>query len=285
MRSIFRHSLLFILSACFLSGCSSLDEPEGIPSFIQIDSIYVSADYASEGSASHRIVDAWVYVDNSLLGVYELPALVPFIGEDASLINVGGGIINNGMIENRSQYAFYERSEDIIDLTSGQTTVYNPTVTYKEVDFVMLDNFDFFTFFQVEPGTVSWSTTSTPSEVLEGARSMRIDLNEVNPIFKMSTSAPYELAPNGRAIYLELNYKAESSFTIGVIPVNNGQMGLDEPVITYIATDQWRKEYVSIGGYINALNADSYHIYISSVLSMEEEDARFFFDNIKLIQF
>jgi len=285
MKIEMNHIVLFFMLSILISGCKSLNEPEPIPSFIRIDSLVVQSDYNTEGSASHNILDAWVYVENSLIGTFELPALVPYLGEGQSRINVFGGIVNSGMIENRSQYEFYERTSDTLNLVSGETVVYNPTIFYKEADFTINDNFDFFTLFTVSPGTVNWSTTSDLTYVFEGARSMKIDLNEINPEFKMITSSLYLLEANSKAKYIELDYKTTSDFTIGIIPYSGSQMGLDEPVISFRATDEWHKEYISIGGYINALNADAYAIYISASLSTEEDSGTFLFDNFKLIQF
>jgi len=276
---------VIVLGLFLWTSCDSLNESEPVPSFIKIDSISLSTNYAMEGSNSSEILDAWVYVENSLLGVFELPALVPYLGEGESSVNVFAGIKNNGMIENRSQYEFYDKSSDELFLTSGETVSYNPTVFYKEVEFVINDNFDFSTQFEIIPASVNWSNTENPDEVFEGERTMRISLNEDNPEFKMQSAAYYTLEPDGRGTYIELDYKTSQNFTVGIIPLNSGLQGLDEPVISFIATDEWRKEYISIGGYINALNADAYAVYINADLGADEESETFFFDNLKLIQY
>jgi len=284
MKHFYRY--VFLIGVCVaLSSCDALDEPEPIPAFIKIDSISLSTDYNTEGSASNNIVDAWVYVENSLLGIFELPALVPYLGEGPSRVNVFAGIMNNGMVENRSEYSFYERSSEILTLTSGQTTTYNPTVVYKDADFVLNDNFDFFTLFDITPGTVNWNTTTVASEVFEGSRSMRIDLNETNPTFKMQSTNFYTLAPSGTEVYIELDFKTSHDITIGILPIVTGQNTVDEPVINFKASEDWSKEYIPLGAIINSLNADTYAIYITASLLSGEETGTFFFDNVKLIQF
>ena len=79
-----RISTVFILLAlAFLSltvaSCKKFEGSQTIPSLIHIDSISVSGDYFVYGATTHKITDAWVYVDDQLVGVYELPTTFPVL--------------------------------------------------------------------------------------------------------------------------------------------------------------------------------------------------------------
>ena len=62
--------LFFILLFCF--SCQKNDSND-IPTYIKINSI----DF--DGNETAKITDAWVYINDNLQGVYELPAEFPFL--------------------------------------------------------------------------------------------------------------------------------------------------------------------------------------------------------------
>jgi len=52
------------LSLLLLYSCNK-EEP--IPAYIHIDKIDLKTNYSIQGSNSHKIIDAWIYVDDQLL--------------------------------------------------------------------------------------------------------------------------------------------------------------------------------------------------------------------------
>jgi len=50
-----------------------INPAEPIPSYIHIDKIDLTTDYSSQGTSSNKITDAWIYVDNELIGAFEMP--------------------------------------------------------------------------------------------------------------------------------------------------------------------------------------------------------------------
>ena len=121
-------SLLLIL---FLyHSCNIFDPPGQIPSYIHIDSIGVTTNYPSQGTASHKIVDAWVYVDEVLNGVYQMPATIPILASGIHEIDIHPGILVDGIQATQEEYPFYTFSSQNINLTPQQITTINPTVTY-----------------------------------------------------------------------------------------------------------------------------------------------------------
>ena len=80
---IYRRLLRYFCFLCILfitaTSCEKFSGDQTIPAYLGIDSIYLSTDYNSEGTASQRITDAWVYVDDEFLGAFELPARLPVL--------------------------------------------------------------------------------------------------------------------------------------------------------------------------------------------------------------
>jgi len=65
-----RSYLLLLVTVLIFSACESKHE-DGVPSYIHIERIgLVTVD--GQGTASHKITDAWVYIDNILIGAFEL---------------------------------------------------------------------------------------------------------------------------------------------------------------------------------------------------------------------
>ena len=105
-------TLLILLSLAFLSlatiSCKKFEGGQTTPSFIHIDSVSVSGDYFVYGATTHKITDAWVYVDDQLVGVYELPSTFPILKKGPHKVSVYGGIKVDGRSTVRNPYPFYK---------------------------------------------------------------------------------------------------------------------------------------------------------------------------------
>ena len=66
------YSSIFIL--LLLSSCELINPEEDTPAFIKIDNFDYTVDV---GTA--KIVDAWVYIDNDLQGIYPIPNTIPVL--------------------------------------------------------------------------------------------------------------------------------------------------------------------------------------------------------------
>jgi hypothetical protein len=77
---LFKRALFSFASLLIVSSCELINPVEEIPSFIQIDSFVMEDNVlADEGSLSHDIRDAWVFIDDEMIGIYELPARIPIL--------------------------------------------------------------------------------------------------------------------------------------------------------------------------------------------------------------
>ena len=73
-----RTYILLLISGVICSSCSKKDLEAEIPAYISIDDITLTTDLATQGSAAENITDAWVFINDNLVGVYELPATFPY---------------------------------------------------------------------------------------------------------------------------------------------------------------------------------------------------------------
>ena len=84
-----------------------------IPSYMTIENITL------DQNSTHNITDAWVYIDDNLQGVYELPANFPLLAQGKHKLRVKAGIKDNGIAGTRIPYPFYssyivEEQEDLL---------------------------------------------------------------------------------------------------------------------------------------------------------------------------
>src|ERR1044071_5141348 len=131
MKKVLLGAGLFALAvgAFSFDGCQVFDPAEDIPSYIHIDSIGLSVN-SNEGTASHAIPDAWVYIDGALLGGYELPVNIPVLKEGTHTILVLSGIKQNGLSTTRAIYPEYQGWDTTVTLTRGQITHLGPIVVH-----------------------------------------------------------------------------------------------------------------------------------------------------------
>ena len=75
---------------------------------LQIDSVSLDTNYYEQGSNFKAITDAWVYVDDGLIGAFELPATIPVLAEGKHKLEIRPGIKLNGISSTRAPYPFYQ---------------------------------------------------------------------------------------------------------------------------------------------------------------------------------
>src|SRR5687767_2026929 len=93
-RSFFTLLIISFLVSIPFTGC---DKEEPVPSYIHIDSISLNSIYSTQGTSDHKITDAWVFVNEQYVGVYELPATFPVLYEGTQNIRIKAGIKKNGI--------------------------------------------------------------------------------------------------------------------------------------------------------------------------------------------
>jgi len=123
--------LSYLLIVLVLTSCQK-EDTDDIPTYLKINNVALN-----EGSTTSNITDAWVYVNDQLQGVYELPAKFPVLEEEIQNVRIKAGIKVNGIASGRIAYPFYSSYYEDITFTPNETKTINPTVSY-------LDSIDFF---------------------------------------------------------------------------------------------------------------------------------------------
>ncbi len=281
-------NFIFIICLFSIIGCEIVNPEEEIPGYIKISNINLQTTSA-EGSASHRILDAWVYTGNNPQGVYEMPVTFPIIKyQGPTRVQVFAGVYQNGISASRIIYPFYSSIDTMLDLQPSISYDLSGVIRYKTgTEFKLNENFeDAGIKFQKSGQTdTSLIQINSPGDVFEGNFSGLAILDSAKLKFEVATIDAFNLPKGGRPVYLEINYKNDIIFTVGMYASTPTQViDLPTELIINPSPTEWKKMYIDLTSVVSsAINAFEYRLYIRAIKTDENSTALLYFDNIKLI--
>jgi hypothetical protein len=288
LHNVKNYNLLSIILGIFVginfSSCSKKDLEATIPSYIAIDDISLTTTYVSEGTNSEKITDAWVFINDDLIGVYELPAKIPILKEGSYDLKIYAGIKENGISGTRSRYLFYTPHEEKITLIKDKVLTISPQVTYtSSTNFVWLEDFENASLSFTYDANSHTMIDKVTTEVFEGVNSGKVFLSSTMDFFEMHSPSFTSLPTNGDLIYLELNFKTNEPILMGIYA------DTDQLAHVYLNTStSWNKIYINLTDIIGSKPyASSYKLFFGMQDSPSNpfgvSNPEFYIDNIKLI--
>ena len=285
-KTIMKYFTPFLLIILLLyQSCKKMDINEGVPSYINIPRIEIVTDPTNEGSNSHKITDVWVYFDNNLQGVYPLPATFPVLLSGKQHISIKAGIKNNGIAATRTKYPFYDYYKEEILLTKDSTTNIDTTVTYVDNASFIIEDFDESVNHFIFSKTNNSDTTFLQNnDTVFEVNSAGIHLAPPHLTFEVATNEVHEMPKLGTPVYVELDYKCNTPFQVGVI-ANYPQTVSTHSIVTINPKSEWNKIYIDLtSAIINTNNADFHKIFISMKRDINStEIAKLYLDNFKIV--
>lgn len=290
MHGMFTHRisfifLLFTLVMLASSSCDLINPEEQIPAFIRIDSIQLST-ANGEGNTIDNFVDAWVYENEKLLGVYELPATVPVLKDGLADIRVRAGVKLNGQVASRIPWLFTQDYQNEIDVFPDSVIHLNPTLSFNN-----WVSFDWLEDFEGSGNTIVLSSNSagsvsrvSGSEAFDG-QSLKISIDdEETRVECVRGGDALPLPGQGTPVMLELTYRCNNSFVIGLYSDDPGGT-IQQPVMSLKAKEEWNHIYINLTDAIGS-NANFYRHKPFFGFQREEGvegEAYVYIDNIRLL--
>lgn len=268
--------LLFSSLFVFFISC---EETGTVPAYIEIQ------DFELQHENAIGITDVWVNVDGELIGVFELPAKFPVIAEGSSKVSISAGIKVNGIGSTRSFYPFYKNYERVIDFKPSEVINLNPVTTYQTWANVKWEE-GFENGHKFEKRDISDTVfVISDKEKFKDSYSGAIFLEENQLFFESYT--PQLTRPDftgSPGMYIELNYKCNSAFEIGIYAYYQQQV--DETNIILINPSvEWEKIYIDLYNPLLKYPKDTpYKVYIAAWKSADQGNCTIFIDDFKIIQ-
>jgi hypothetical protein len=286
---------LFALLAAtaLLSSCYKFEGDQTVPAYIRTDSIGLTTNYQENGTNSHYIKDVWVYVDDVLLGAYELPAVLPALYQGQHKLTIKPGIKINGISSTRAPYPFYNPIiyEDFNFIPDSVFNLGIPTTEYAEnLNFMWMEDFE-------TPGLSITETSASDTNIVRtqpagnpeaflseySRRSGVIHLTTDARIYSASSLNSFPIPKQGSPTLLEVNFKSDNYFNVGIIIQENSTY-IKIPLVILNHSEQWNKIYINIGPNLSLHpNATDFKIFFETSLESDKNSAVIYLDNIKLI--
>ena len=270
--------ILYVFVAC------QKDEV-AIPTYFQINEIGFNDNINGETSTS-KISDAWFYVNDQKQGIYEMPCTFPVIGDGTNNIKIFSGIKVNGISASRDIYPFYESYDTTLNFISDSILSLLPTTKYKQnLNFYSEDFDGLGNNFDISINSDTNFISPFPTDSVYGQLSNVGKVILQNPFlnFEATTFEIDDFPSAGSPVYIELDYKNNSTFIIGAY-VNFSQSVIKKSIIAINPSEDWNKIYVNLTPTINeSIGAQSLKVFLSMLRPESMNSAELSIDNFKII--
>ena len=306
-----KYTIPFFLVAVTLlwsaTSCKKFENGIEVPSYIHIDSITVSCDYYTYGASTSHITDAWVYIDDQIIGCYELPATFPVLKKGPHKVTIYGGIMVDGRSAARAPYSFYAPMvyRDL-NLVQDSIVKLNPVLNYYDLG--LGTNVGWKEDFEQGSTLVKTAESDTSlfrvgypeawhADPLHSSFSGRVILPPDSLHFTLANSDPLTNLPtNSNPVLLEMDYNCNAAFTVGLIYYKDYKV-TEWPLVTVTPTDSinampglWKKIYINFGPtLVENRNAEYFKVYVTSHVYkgtsaeyVPDRTRYYYFDNMKL---
>ena len=287
---------LVFLCIILLAGCDKFEGDQTVPSYLGIDSLVFETNNDLQGTNNQEISDVWVYVDDDLVGGFEMPATFPVLAEGIHKLEIRAGIILNGISDTRAPNPCWKPIIfDAFNFTPDSITRVSGTSSYYDnVEFVWMENFEDASLAiresqNSDTGIVRTQPANAPEAFIE-------EFSQYSGISYLDENRPYLqlVSDNGDGggfvfdrgdfIFLELNYKNNIPLVIGVYIKLMDNTVEERSFLVVSPSDDWNKIYVNFTPIVNETNdALSYTVYIEAQLPDDSGSAVILLDNIKLV--
>jgi len=281
MKTFQKKFLFFLPCLAFISACEVINPSEEIPAYLQIDSVGVYTDEPTQGSSSSSIADIWVTVDGQFLCGYPLGSKIPVLFNGDHKVSLRGGILLNGIEATRVPYAVFQSYDTLVNLKPGEVQHFVPRVSYfNSTSFPLIENFDNNTLHFSTPPNSALLIVETNS--FEGNGGLVV-LDGTTPTFECTTIDSFDLPGGTAPTYVEINYKCDTEFRVGV-KANTALGALDYELLNVRSSPVWKKIYVNLTSIAaQAQHAEDWRIYIKASRQPGVLTNTLRFDNIKLV--
>lgn len=281
--------LPFLVFILFLTSCVKNNDN---PTWLEVDewSLILNSDANyNAGELSHNFTDAWVFVDDDIIGVFEVPFKIPILKQGNVNIKIYPAVKNNGISSTKKIYPFVEHYEFDTLFVSNSTISVSPVTMYKQRSKFWIEDFEDAAV-KLNDDLNSPTTISAEGDPLHlkyGNFYGHVHLNSTDSIWVAYSSGQLVLPKVGREVYLEVDYKNTNSIISGIIAVSPSQTqsNINVQMNAQSASDAyWKKIYIDLKEVVSFYSdATYYELSFQALLDSGLSESDVYIDNIKVV--
>jgi len=282
------HYAVTLFTYLILAACTKGDK---VPAFVEIQSVSL-ATTVGQGGSTVKVTDAWVTVDEKLLGVWEIPSRIPVLAEGTHTIGLEPAVKRNGTFDDRVRYPFFKPWSQTLELQREGSVTLNAVTGYVDVANIWSEGFDdTFSLFTAaassDTGLIRFTPATNPELLfLENSPCAGFRLDATHRFARVNSDMDFQNF--GGPCFLEIDHRGNLQITVGLLYVADG-VPRSEPYIYLPATHRsdgtmpWSKVYIDLSGFFNS-PVSQRDIYIEAELPENGSSAEVYFDNVKLLR-
>lgn len=280
--------IIFLACSISIAGCNLINPEESIPSRIKLEKFDLQLQ-PGQGSEQNKITEVWVYAGSSFLGVFSPPVEIPYLADqDQTAFIFHPGIRNNGLANDAIIYPLYTSFEITLPTSPGLLTQVNPVTHYPAGAIVAL-NADFETgneFIDNRDTIAASFVQRTTMDPFEGDYSGLIILSDSANFIEVGNAFALGGLPiDGKATYLEFQYKCETEMSIGVLGISLEGEKFSNFFYLIKPTDNWNMLYIELTDILKASEFPAYKILFRSIYpsNATKPELKIQLDNVKVV--
>jgi hypothetical protein len=281
----------FLLLLLAQTSCEKFSGDQTIPAYLKIDSIRLTTDYATQGTASNAITDAWVYIDGQLIGTFQLPATFPVLQQGTHKLMVLPGVKKDGIASTIINYPFYMDTTKTINLIPDKTLNVGilSTAYSSKTKFIWKEDFDNAAMTLDSTSAATTKISQTPSNsplTFEGYHSGVVELDTIGATFAAASHSTFAIPANSGA-FLEMNFNMNASMVVGVDVYDAAYTFItDAPIMTLNPTNnKWKKIYIDLSTALSSYSEEKYFKVYFYFENTTGDHYQIVLDNIKVLTF
>jgi hypothetical protein len=269
------------------SGCELINPDEQVPAFLRMEGYSIST-VSGQGHAVHNLTDAWVFHNEQLVGVYELPADIPLLSTGPTPLRIRAGMKVSGLVGQRSAHPFLNDVEVTLPFAPDSVTVLNPMLTYRSTaNFRWVEDFEG-SGISLTPTGVNQGTISRVEgvEAYHG-QSLKITLAGNMQLAECASALAHPLPGQNSPVILEISYRNNTRFTVGLISFTASGVRQTTVMVINPSPEEWKHMYVNLTPTVSSsslFGAPGHQVFFGFIHDAAGvEESYVLLDNIKLI--
>jgi hypothetical protein len=241
------------------------------------------------GELSHSFKDAYIVINDKIIGYFELPVKLPLLMDGESEIVIYPVVRNNGIASTKRAYPFCVSYKMKAKLEKNKTLSIQPITHYESGLEFWIEDFESasIALFSAPGSKATIVKDNNPNYLKYGGNYGLVNLNLQDSTWAAHTKEFFNVPKNSAEVYLEIDYMTSNNLLTSLnVYINGGEKA--NPNIQLNAYDYdkigWKKIYIDLKELVSFhTNAIYYKHFFTAFLDFGKADSKIFLDNVRFI--